>query len=345
MFVAIYTVEAILKILALGPTTYFNSGWNVFDFCVTLSSIGGIFGELLHASFYYIVVLRPLRLLRLFKIKKRYRDVMDTLFVLLPRMVSVAIVLLIMYYFFAIIGMECFSEIQLKNCCKNTSVEAFYSYRNTTPETQYLNKYFYLNNFENILASYVTLFELTIINNWHITMEAVYIVTSRWSRIYFMLFYISSMVVITIAIAFILEAFLFRMQYQITVIKSREQKDTLEERMVEVDIPLTKSELENNFPRYLADLDLASLHQQLSQVESLTFRGLRGTTKADLSCIMYRDEVKTWIAEEEAKGKADLRHFLHRLTSQQSVQQIETAEGGEEEEAETNSTHQTAVVV
>lgn len=35
-----------------------------------------------------------------------------------------------------------------------------------------------------------------------------------WSRLFFMIFYVFTMIVVTIIVAFILEAFLFRIQYK-----------------------------------------------------------------------------------------------------------------------------------
>ena len=61
----------------------------------------------------------------------------------------------------------------------------------------------------------VTLFELTVVNNWFIIMEGHAAVTSDWSRIFFMTFYVVTMIVMTIIVAFILEAFLFRIQYKV----------------------------------------------------------------------------------------------------------------------------------
>ena len=55
---------------------------------------------------------------RLFKIKRRYRDVLGTLFVLFQRLMSLVIVIVLVYYFFAIIGMEVFLGKDLRNCCK-----------------------------------------------------------------------------------------------------------------------------------------------------------------------------------------------------------------------------------
>lgn len=57
------------------------------------------------------------RLLRLFKLKKRYRDIFGTLVLLSPLMWSTTVVMLVMYYFFSIIGMEFFAPYDLRNCC------------------------------------------------------------------------------------------------------------------------------------------------------------------------------------------------------------------------------------
>uniref|UniRef100_A0A4W5M123 Two pore segment channel 1 n=1 Tax=Hucho hucho TaxID=62062 RepID=A0A4W5M123_9TELE len=83
----IYGVEVLLKITGLGPLAYFSSGWNLFDFSVTVFAFLGLIALAFDMEpFYFIVVLRPLQLLRLFKIKQRYRNVLDTMFELFPRM-------------------------------------------------------------------------------------------------------------------------------------------------------------------------------------------------------------------------------------------------------------------
>uniref|UniRef100_A0A3Q0SNM2 Two pore segment channel 1 n=1 Tax=Amphilophus citrinellus TaxID=61819 RepID=A0A3Q0SNM2_AMPCI len=87
VFLTIYGVEVLLKISGLGPVAYFSSGWNLFDFSVTVFAFLGLIALAFNkAPFYFIVVLRPLQLLRLFKIKQRYRNVLDTMFELFPRM-------------------------------------------------------------------------------------------------------------------------------------------------------------------------------------------------------------------------------------------------------------------
>lgn len=74
--------------------------------------------------------------------------------------------------------------------------------------------YYYLNTFSNIAVSAVTLFELTVVNNWFIVMNGYAAVDHPISRVYFIMFYLFTMIVLTIVVASILEAFRFRIQYK-----------------------------------------------------------------------------------------------------------------------------------
>uniref|UniRef100_A0A8C4QMT8 Two pore segment channel 1 n=1 Tax=Eptatretus burgeri TaxID=7764 RepID=A0A8C4QMT8_EPTBU len=234
----IYCVEAMLKIVGLGPTCYFTSGWNIFDFLVTLSALLGLSVCLFNVnSFYFIVTLRPLRLLRLFKVKKRFREVLGTMFELFPRMASLALTLMVFYYSFGIVGMEFFAGVLYPGCCN-----------------------FPINRYD--VLSTVTLFGLTVVNNWYITMEGVVSQTSRWSRLYFMIFYLVTMVVLTIIVAFILEAFLFRMNYN-------------------------RLNTSADGKTFLAPF--ARFHSTRSVI---LFRGQRNRTKSDLSIKMYKNEIQ-----------------------------------------------------
>lgn len=43
IFVILFTIEAVMKLLAWGFRGYFSSKWNRFDFCVVLVSLPGLF--------------------------------------------------------------------------------------------------------------------------------------------------------------------------------------------------------------------------------------------------------------------------------------------------------------
>ncbi|XP_054749500.2 two pore channel protein 1-like [Lytechinus pictus] len=310
-FVGFYVMEALLKILGFGPRCYFTVGWNLFDFIITVTAFIGVVTQAADKNFQYIIILRPIRLLRIFKINKRYRDVFGTLYELTPRMASVGVCLLIIYYFYAIIGMEFFAETKLENCCRNDTFADYYS------NSSRYKDYFYLNNFDDILRSYVTLFELTVVNNWHIIMGGYASVVSEWSRIYFFLFYLSSMVVVTIVIAFILEAFLFRIQYHQRKAEQTDENqidDGESESIVEVAMSLTADEVDEFFPRARADVSLALLLGNLHRGGTIAYRGTRQRTKADLSKTMYAEEVKEWIKEADREHHQDLQNFVRQMS-------------------------------
>ncbi|XP_048875968.1 two pore channel protein 1 isoform X4 [Brienomyrus brachyistius] len=307
VFLTIYGVEMLLKITGLGPMEYFSSGWHLFDFSVTLFAFLGLMALAFDMEpFYFIVVLRPLQLLRLFKIKQRYRNVLDTMFELFPRMASLGLTLIIFYYSFAIVGMEFFADVVYPNCCNTSTVADSYKKINITVgnHTVLDEGYYYLNNFNNILSSFVTLFELTVVNNWYITMEGVTSQTSHWSRLYFMTFYIVTMVVMTIIVAFILDAFVFRMNY------SRKNRDLIgdpeDENGIMLEAEVSREEVLATLELYKqicpGGSNLRSLQGVLLSMErgghsSLVFLGRRSRTKSDLSVKMYAEEIREWYEE------------------------------------------------
>uniref|UniRef100_A0A674F4C2 Two pore segment channel 1 n=1 Tax=Salmo trutta TaxID=8032 RepID=A0A674F4C2_SALTR len=308
VFLTIYGVEVLLKVTGMGPLAYFSSGWNLFDFSVTVFAFLGLIALAFDMEpFYFIVVLRPLQLLRLFKIKQRYRNVLDTMFELFPRMASLGLTLIIFYYSFAIVGMEFFADVVYPNCCNTSTVADSYRQINVTigNRTVLDEGYYYLNNFDNILSSFVTLFELTVVNNWYITMEGVTSMTTHWSRLYFMTFYIVTMVVMTIIVAFILDAFVFRMNY------SRKNKEPLLdpegkcngivfEAEVSRDEALATLELYKQTCPGLSSLNSLQgvlVAMDRSGSSSLVYLGRRSRTKSDLSMKMYEEEIQEWYAE------------------------------------------------
>ncbi|XP_071012848.1 two pore channel protein 1-like isoform X2 [Oncorhynchus clarkii lewisi] len=307
VFLTIYGVEVLLKVTGMGPLAYFSSGWNLFDFFVTVFAFLGLIALAFDMEpFYFIVVLRPLQLLRLFKIKQRYRNVLDTMFELFPRMASLGLTLIIFYYSFAIVGMEFFADVVYPNCCNTSTVADSYRQINVTigNRTVLDEGYYYLNNFDNILSSFVTLFELTVVNNWYITMEGVTSMTTHWSRLYFMTFYIVTMVVMTIIVAFILDAFVFRMNY------SRKNKEPLldpeDENGIVFEAEVSRDEALATLELYkqtcpglssLNSLQGVLVAMDRSGSSFLVYLGRRSRTKSDLSMKMYEEEIQEWYAE------------------------------------------------
>ncbi|XP_043481465.1 two pore calcium channel protein 1-like isoform X1 [Leptopilina heterotoma] len=285
LFGGIFAAEALIKVLGLGVRRYLSSGWNLFDLGASIMILVAAVILTLFPTATFFVVFRPLRTLRLFKIKKRYRDVFGTLVILTPLMCSAAIVMLILYYFFAIIGMELFANYDMRNCCKNTTVEDFYKY--SANETTSLG-YYYLNTFDNLVASGMTLFELTVVNNWFIFMNAYAHIVGNYTRAYFMIFYLITMIVLTIVVSSFLEAFRFRIQY-----KSQTSKRD-EEKMLHDKVELKWEELQV----IVQDLQLLEqLRSSLISAGTMAFIGSRPRTREILQTRMYTNEIYEWLAE------------------------------------------------
>eukprot|EP00092_Neocalanus_flemingeri_P018251 GFUD01019752.1.p1 GENE.GFUD01019752.1~~GFUD01019752.1.p1 ORF type:complete len:800 (-),score=165.21 GFUD01019752.1:93-2492(-) len=287
VFMLLYSVEVLLKVSGLGLRGYLVCPWNVFDLIVTTTSIismGLVFTSYSsedHMS--TIVILRLVRVLRLFRMKKRFRDVFGTALILLPHLVSTVIVLQLLYYFFAIIGMELFSSYDLTNCCKGSPIESFYFHH---PDPDDLHGFYFLNNFHSLPQAGVTLFELTVVNNWSIIMEAHVTVTgSGWTRLYFITFYLFTLVVLTIVVAAVLEAFLFRIQYK----KALKKED--ESVQFKVTISLTGGEL-SSLSSNLASRVLCLLQYSLPSLEKdsgqvLSFRGNKRQGGPEKNCSIF----------------------------------------------------------
>ncbi|GLV36801.1 cacophony [Carabus blaptoides fortunei] len=288
LFLSLFLLESVIRALALGWTEYISSGWNVFDLIVTLAAMLGVMLLEVAPTVTAVVVLRPLRLLRLFKLKKRYRDIFGTLVLLSPLMCSTAIVMLVMYYFFAIIGMELFSHYNMRNCCNGTTVEDFYKYNENASTAL---GYYYLNTFEDFLTSGVTLFELTVVNNWFIIMNAYASVASQSSRLYFMLFYLFTMVVLTIVVASVLEAFRFRIQYK------RQTSKREEEKMLHEEVTLDWNEMQGMVQDFHF---MESVRAELVVGGPSTFIGRRPRTREVLQRRMYKIEIDGWLQEAES---------------------------------------------
>ncbi|KAH9506805.1 Two pore calcium channel protein 1 [Dermatophagoides farinae] len=266
IFISLYTIEMLLKLSAFGPREYFRRRWNQFDFIITIVSlITFMMNEYLHVTATTTITLstsffsfRSLKLLNLLRRHvHRYRDILGPFaLIIIKRFMSVTMVVLIVYYFFAIIAMECFGQYSLIDCCQNSTLEPYYRSNGTT------TSFYYLNNFQDLITSYITLFELMVVNNWQITMSAYVIVTgNRWSYIFFIAFYIITLVVITIVVSFVLDTFNFHIEY-----KHRFGPDDSMSVQISVEVPINQQE----FNHYQSlDKDLIEQRPSMINLSSL----------------------------------------------------------------------------
>eukprot|EP00744_Colponema_vietnamica_P015573 GILI01021837.1.p1 GENE.GILI01021837.1~~GILI01021837.1.p1 ORF type:complete len:1327 (-),score=274.94 GILI01021837.1:113-3499(-) len=114
-FVAIFTLEFVLKLFAETIMGYFASNWNRLDFFVLAMSIAGvsvsnITGE--GGRFALITTLRILRLVRLADGRLHIRELISKISKALVSLGNVIIVIAAVFTVFAVIGMELFGRVQ-----------------------------------------------------------------------------------------------------------------------------------------------------------------------------------------------------------------------------------------
>ena len=108
LILAIFVIEAIVKITAMWPTPlrYFRDGWNVFDFTIVVLSLIPITGELAMIA----RLLRLLRVVRLISAIPELRLIVTTLIRSLPSMGHVILLMGIIFYIYAVMGYHLFHQ-------------------------------------------------------------------------------------------------------------------------------------------------------------------------------------------------------------------------------------------
>uniref|UniRef100_A0A669DIG9 Sodium channel protein n=1 Tax=Oreochromis niloticus TaxID=8128 RepID=A0A669DIG9_ORENI len=109
VFSGIFTAEMVLKIIALDPYYYFQTGWNIFDsiiVCLSLMELG-------LSDVEGLSVLRSFRLLRVFKLARSW-PTLNTLIKIIGNSMgalgNLTLVLAIIVFIFAVVGMQLFGK-------------------------------------------------------------------------------------------------------------------------------------------------------------------------------------------------------------------------------------------
>ncbi|XP_030850086.1 two pore calcium channel protein 2-like [Strongylocentrotus purpuratus] len=218
VFIIYYCVEQILKFWALG--------WKCFKYSVT-NLLDALFtAVLLVAQILYLVmegsrlypddsvgfvmydlvrIINILITFRLFRIITHFNTmaiVVSTMLDLIRNLRAFIGILVVIYYVFAILGMVVFrgKSPQPPNNTDITQLPMCGSY-------QQLN--YYANNFDDFASAIVVLWDIMVVNNWHVFLEAYSKTASQWSQIYFIAWYFTSVLVcLNVFTAIILENFI-----------------------------------------------------------------------------------------------------------------------------------------
>ncbi|XP_005348271.1 sodium channel protein type 11 subunit alpha [Microtus ochrogaster] len=118
-FVAIFTIECLIKIFALRQY-YFTNGWNLFDCVVVVLSIISTLVSGLENSdipfpptlFRIVRLARIGRILRLVRAARGIRTLLFALMMSLPSLFNIGLLLFLVMFIYAIFGMNCFSKVE-----------------------------------------------------------------------------------------------------------------------------------------------------------------------------------------------------------------------------------------
>uniref|UniRef100_A0A672ID19 Calcium channel, voltage-dependent, R type, alpha 1E subunit b n=1 Tax=Salarias fasciatus TaxID=181472 RepID=A0A672ID19_SALFA len=110
-FTVLFSMECILKIMAFGFVNYFRDTWNIFDFITVLGSITEISVNTINMSF--LKLFRTARLIKLLRQGYTIRILLWTFVQSFKALPYVCLLILMLFFIYAIIGMQVFGNIKL----------------------------------------------------------------------------------------------------------------------------------------------------------------------------------------------------------------------------------------
>lgn len=229
-FILFYAVEQLLMVFFIGRKRYFSHKHIWFEFLVTALLVIvqvvylAFYGKQLDGGDRFKIgveskkhkflsawnllritnMLIIVRLLRIIPSIKPLSLVAGTLSDLVKNMRPFGGVVVVIYYVFAILGMMIFDGHSPKPPTGHAN-----STINVSECGSYQQLDYYANNFDDFGAAIVVLWDVMVVNNWHVFLKAFQETTkTRWSQAYFIMWWFISVVICAnLLIALVLEAF------------------------------------------------------------------------------------------------------------------------------------------
>ncbi|XP_062276409.1 sodium channel protein type 4 subunit alpha B-like isoform X2 [Scomber scombrus] len=117
VFIFIYTLEMILKLVAMGLCGYFQMNWNVFECTIVFGSLM-VLGVADVSGFSIIRSLRLLRVIRLAKWWPTFNLLLRIVRNSMGALRNLTLFLVLMVFFFSVAGMHLFGQSYIKCACK-----------------------------------------------------------------------------------------------------------------------------------------------------------------------------------------------------------------------------------
>ena len=218
-FLLFYMAEQVVKIVGFGPRSYFKNLGNIFDFLiivvffavevVLVSTYSSPFVRQEHhliplQAFDTLVrlanILVVLRLLKVVFHFKSLSFLIGTVLDLVKNLRGFVGIMVIIYYLFALLGMELFLDTVDEKLNDNSSqVNVCGTFENST---------FFANNFHDFASSLVVLWDTMIGNNWMVFLEAFARASGWWTHLYFIAWWlVSAVVCVNLFVSVVLDTF------------------------------------------------------------------------------------------------------------------------------------------
>ncbi|XP_050308824.1 voltage-dependent T-type calcium channel subunit alpha-1G-like isoform X2 [Anthonomus grandis grandis] len=157
-FTAVFILESIMKLIALGFKMYVKDKWNILDIVIVILSVFGIIIEEMKENEMKIIpinptiirvlrVMRIARVLKLLKMAKGIRALLDTVMQALPQVGNLGLLFFLLFFIFAALGVELFGRLD----CKVTPCQGLGEHA----------------HFENFGMAFLTLFRVATGDNWN----------------------------------------------------------------------------------------------------------------------------------------------------------------------------------
>ncbi|XP_063067120.1 voltage-dependent N-type calcium channel subunit alpha-1B isoform X1 [Engraulis encrasicolus] len=154
IFTSLFTLECIIKMIAFGPLNYLKEAWNVFDLITVLGSITDILvteisdqDKMINLSF--LRLFRAARLIKLLRQGYTIRILLWTFVQSFKALPYVCLLIAMLFFIYAIIGMQVFGNIQLND---ETAINLH-------------------NNFQTFFQALILLFRSATGEAWHEIMQ------------------------------------------------------------------------------------------------------------------------------------------------------------------------------
>ncbi|XP_046925643.1 two pore calcium channel protein 1-like [Lynx rufus] len=252
LFLSLYIIEILLKLYTYEPRAYFGRRqfWNWFDTLIIIAAlVATVANTTIQSARKYnsqqildiVLILRILRLLRIIVSIQRFRVIVTTLINIGPTILTFGGLVLVVYYVFAIIGMEAFHGKVRFSDPNFTSPDALVCGNPALKDSAFARDRYCKNNFNDLASSFIVLMELTVVNQWHILAGGFALVTHQAAKLYFIGFHIVVVIlIVNIFIAFILEAFFVAYS-----LEKSEVETAIEKKIQELGVGIQEEEMQD----------------------------------------------------------------------------------------------------